>query len=558
MPENTPDAPATSAPKPPPPAPKLPPPPIAPVSRPRRRWLSPVWIIPLVAALLGLWLMVKYYAAKGPDITIQFETAEDIVAGKTQILCRNVNVGTVGAVRLTPDLKAVIVTADMTKDAERLLRRDTQFWVVRARLSAAGISGLSTITGGNYLELQPGVAREESRHFIGLELPPVTPPGVPGLHLQLTSEAAGGVGPGAGIEYKGISVGKIESRKFHPETGEMVFSAFIDNEYANLIDARTHFWNNSGIDLKVGPDGVKLHTGTLESIVGGGVTFNEPEKIDMSKRHVAENTNFILYDNYDDASKRTELNAVVPYLLLFTGSVRGLSVDAPVEFRGIKVGTVMGISFVYLPNDPDRRVPVLIKIDPALLLNLPSNDFAVVHAAMDESVGKGLRASLKTGSLITGQLYVDLDFMKDSPPAEVAQIEGYQVLPTVASGLGEIQVKINTLLDKINALPLDKTLDTVNGALASLKDTLKNLNDLLGQKDTQELPASLRKDLDALQKTLAGYNGQSDFYENLSKVMRQLDDTLRSVKGLTGTLEQHPNSLIFGKPGDVAPPRGSH
>ena len=551
MPENPPEAPAPAA-------PRSPSPPIAPVSRPRRRWFSPVWIIPLVAALLGLWLMFKYYAAKGPEITIYFETAEDIVAGKTPILCRNVNVGTIGALRLTEDLKGVIVTADMTKDAERLLKRDTQFWVVRARLSAGGITGLNTITSGNYLELQPGVAKEDSRHFKGLETPPVTPPGVPGLRVQLTSEAASSLGPGSGITYKGINVGKIETREFHPETGELVFSAFIDNEYANLIDPRTHFWNNSGIDLKVGPDGVALHTGTLESIVAGGVTFNQPEHIDMGRRHVAENASFTLYANFDDAARRTELNAIVPYLLLFTGSVRGLSVGAPVEFRGIRVGTVQGIAFKYLPNDPDRRVPVLIKIDPDQLLNLPSNDFTEIHATMDQSVSRGLRASLKTGSLITGQLYVDLDYLKDAPPAEVAQIEGYQVLPTVASGLGEIQVKINALLDKINALPLDKTFGTVDDALASLKDTLKNLNDLLGEKDTKDLPASLRKDLDALQTTLAGYNGKSDFYDNLSRVMRQLDDTLRSVKGLTGTLEQHPNSLIFGKPGDVAAPKGSH
>ena len=311
---------------------------------------------------------------------------------------------------------------------------------------------------------------------------------MPGLHIQLTSGTASGLGPGAGIVYKGINVGKIESRTFHPETGELVFSAFIDNEYANLINHRTHFWNNSGIDLKVGPDGVALHTGTLESILAGGVTFNQPEDIDMGRRHVEENTSFVLYNNFDDAARRTELNLTTPYLLLFTGSVRGLSVDAPVEFRGIKVGTVEGIAFKYLPDDPDRRVPVLIKIDPSMLFNLPSNDFNVVQAAMAANVSKGLRVSLKTGSLITGQLYVDMDFLKDTPPAEVANIEGYQVLPTVSSGLGEIQEKINGLLDKINGLQLDKTLGTVNDALASLKDTLKSLNDLLGQKDTQALP----------------------------------------------------------------------
>ena len=552
MPENPPEA--TPAPSPQPPTPA-----IAPVSRPRRRhWLSPVWIIPLVAALLGLWLMFRYYAGKGPDITVRFETAEGIVAGKTPILCRSVNVGTVGSVQLSEDLKGVIIRAEMTKDAERLLRRDTQIWVVRARYSSAGISGLNTIVSGNYLELQPGVDGQQKKDFRGLETPPITPPGVPGLHIQLTSEAASGLGPGAGITYKGINVGKIESRVFHPETGELVFSAFIDNEYANLVNHRTHFWNNSGIDLKVGPDGVALHTGTLESILAGGVTFNQPDDIDMSRRHVEENTSFVLYNNFDDAARRTELNLTTPYLLLFTGSVRGLSVDAPVEFRGIKVGTVEGIAFKYLPDDPDRRVPVLIKIDPALLFNLPNSDFNVVQAAMAANVSKGLRVSLKTGSLITGQLYVDLDFLKDAPPAEVASIEGYQVLPTVSSGLGEIQEKINTLLDKINGLQLDKTLGTANDTLASLKDTLKSLNDLLGQKDTQALPASLRKDLDSLQATLAGYNGQSDFYENLSKVLRQLDDTLRSVKGLTGTLERNPNSLIFGKPGDVPPPKGSH
>ena len=547
MPEDAPDAkPAPAA------------PPIAPVSRPRRRWFSPVWIIPLVAALLGVWLVVKYYSSKGPQITVRFETAEGIVAGKTPILCRSVNVGTVGSVRLTDDLKGVIIAADMTKDAERLLKKDAQIWVVRARYSSAGISGLNTIVSGNYLELQPGIAKDDRREFAGLETPPVTPPGVPGLHFKLVSDEAGGLDAGAGIVYKGISVGKIESRTFHPDSGEVEFGAFIENKYANLIDKRTRFWNYSGIDLKVGPDGVKLRSGTLEAILAGGITFNEPDDVDLSKRHVADYTSFSLYDSYDDAARRTELNPIVPYLLLFTGSVRGLSVDAPVEFRGIKVGSVSGVSFKYLPNDPDRRVPVLIKIDPAMLLNVSGSDYNVVHAAMDESVAKGLRASLKTGSLITGQLFVDLDFIKDSPPAEVAKIEGYQVLPTVASGLGEIQVKINALLDKINALQLDKTLDSVNGAVLSLKDTLKSLNDLLGQKDTQELPASLRRDLDALQKTLAGYNGQSDFYENLSKVMRQLDDTLRSVKGLTGTLERNPNSLIFGKPGDVAPPKGSH
>ena len=532
-------------------------PPPAPVTKPRRRFLSPVWIIPLVAAVLGLWLVIKYYSAKGPEITVSFETAEGIIAGKTPVLCRSVNVGTVATVRLSPDLKQVLVVLDMTHDATRLLVTDTQIWVVRARYSSAGVSGLNTIVSGNYIELQPGQNKDSRRNFVGLENPPVTPPGVPGLHIRLTADTAGGLGPGASIIYKGIDVGKIETRTFHPDTGDVEFTAFINGEYGHLVDKNTRFWNYSGIDVKVGPDGFKLRTGTLTTILAGGVTFSEPEAGRGRNQHLADNTMFHLFASFDEASRTTDLNPTLPYLMLFTGSVRGLSVDAPVEFRGIRVGTVMGISFKYLPNDPARRVPVLIKIDPTMLVNVPSNDYDAAHAGIADSVERGMRASLKTGSLLTGQLYVDLDFQKDAAPDKIAEVEGYDVLPTVPSGLGELQEKVNALLDKVQALPLEKTVGNANDALASLKDTLKSLNDLIAQKETQAIPGDLRKDLAELQKTLAGYNGQSAFYQDLSGVLTQLTETLRSLKSLTSTLERTPNSIIFGKPGDVSPPRGS-
>lgn len=532
-------------------------PPPAPVTKPRRRFFSPVWIIPLVAAALGLWLVVKYYSAKGPEIEVSFETAEGIIAGKTPVLCRSVNVGTVATVRLSGDLKQVIVTLDMTHDATRLLVSDTQIWVVRARYSSAGVSGLNTIVSGNYIELQPGQHKDARRNFVGLENPPVTPPGVPGLHIRLIADTAGGLGPGASIIYKGIDVGKIESRTFHSDTGEVEFTAFISGEYGHLVDRNTHFWNYSGIDVKVGPDGFKLRTGTLTTILAGGVTFSEPEVGRSKTQRLADNSTFHLFASIDEATRQTDLNPTLPYLMLFTGSVRGLSVDAPVEFRGIRVGTVMGISFKYLPNDPARRVPVLIKLDPTMLLNVPGNDYDAAHAGIADSVERGMRASLKTGSLLTGQLYVDLDFQKDAAPDKIAEVEGYDVLPTVPSGLGELQEKVNALLDKIQALPLEKTVGNANDALASLKDTLKSLNDLVSQKETQALPGELRKDLAELQKTLAGYNGQSAFYQDLSGVLLQLTETLRSLKALTSTLERSPNSIIFGKPGDVSPPRGS-
>ena len=326
----------------------------------------------MVAALFGGWLIFKYYAARGPEVTVRFETAEGVIAGKTPVLCRSVNIGTVEKVQLTDKLR-VLVTLQMTSDATDLLVKDTQIWVVRPRYGGAGLSGLSTIVSGNYIELEPGLSKEERSDFIGLEQPPVTPKGVPGLHIKLIAESAGGIDPGSPITYKGLEVGKIEKRTFLAERGEVEFDAFVQGEYGKLIRRTTKFWNIGGIDLEVGANGVRLRTGTLEALLLGGITFNEPPE-DAPQKQVADGTVFTLYDSFEDTTK-FQMENPLAYLLLFSESVRGLSPDAPVEFRGIRIGAVEGISFRYLPNDPEKRVPVMIRIDPDLITELPPGGY---------------------------------------------------------------------------------------------------------------------------------------------------------------------------------------
>jgi paraquat-inducible protein B len=531
-------------------------PPEAPVRRPHRGRFSPVWIVPLVALGLGLWLVYRYYSAKGPEVTVTFETAEGIIADKTSVLCRNVNVGTVAGVRLADDLKHVVVTLNMVRDAGRLLHDDAQFYVVRARFSPGGFTGLNTVVSGDYLELLPGVRGNPRRHFIGLENPPVTPPGVPGLRFRLIAEQAGGIGPGASIAYKGIPVGKIEARVFHPESGKVEFAAFIQGDYARLVDETTRFYNYSGIDLTLSAEGVRLRSGTLDSLLAGGVTFTDPPDKRLHEHAIPDGATFLLFGSYEDATG-VHINPTLPYLLLFNGSVRGLAADAPVEFRGVRVGTVQGISFKYLPEDPERRVPVLIKLDPKILVDVLATDPSAARTSIAQSVARGLRASLKTGSLLTGQLYVELDFQRDAPRAEVVQLGGYDTLPTVSGGLDDLQDKLTVLLDKFKALPLEQTLQNANSTLAAAHDAVSSLNKFLGSKQTQALPGDLRKNLAQLQKTIAGYNNQSAFYGDLSGTLRQLTETLRSLRELSGTLERNPNSIIFGKSRGVAPPRGT-
>ena len=514
--------------------PSSPTPPLKPIVKPRRR-LSPIWIIPIIAAGLGFWLAWKYYAERGPEITVRFETAEGIVEGKTPVLCKSVSIGTVNKVRLMKDLKGVLVTMQMTSEATDLLTKDAQIWVVRPRYGgAAGISGLSTLVSGSYIELEPGLADEPRREFAGLENPPVTPKGVPGLRITLSTDQAGSIGPGAPILYKGLSAGKIETRIFHPENGKVEFGAFISKEFVSLVRKNTKFWNASGIDVSLGADGLQLHTGSIETLLLGGITFDQPEGTGARDAPaVADGATFRLYDNLADTKKFAMQNSL-PYLLLFSESVRGLSDEAPVDFRGVRIGTVNGVSFKYLPNDPERRVPVLVQIDPGLITNLPAKSTEPAEQFIERAVQNGLRASLKTGNYLTGQMYVDLDFQKNAPAASVTEVGGYRLLPTGGSSLSALADKAAALLDKLQALPLDATVKQATETLASMKATLDDLN-----------------------KTVGGYDENGPLYQKLNETLQQLDETLRSIRSLSETIERKPNSLIFGKPGKVAPPKGS-
>lgn len=535
--------------------------PPAPVVHTKRR-LSPVWIIPIVAALLGLWLVWQHYSAKGPLVEVRFETAEGVEAGKTAVQCRSVTIGMVESVRLAHDLKGVVITLRIDRESSGLLKNDTRIWVVRPRFGGSGISGLGTLVSGTYIEVDPGTSPRAASVFNGLENPPVTPQGVPGLHLTLVADKAGSIGPGSSISYKGIKVGRVESQVLDVKSGRVEFGAFVQGDYGKLVTNGTRFWNVSGIDLDISANGVRLRTGTLDSLVAGGVAFDSGAD-DAHSLPAKDGAVFSLYESHDD-TEETSLNPRLTYLLLFKDSVRGLNPEAPVEFRGIRVGTVAGISFDYLPDDAERRVPVLIKIDPNLFADLPADNIAAGPAMIAESVRSGLRATLRTGNLLTGQLYVDLDLQKDAPPAEVVENGGYRTLPTVSSGLGQLQDKLTAVLDKIQALKLGETVNNAAGALAEIKSAATDLkgaaaglDKLLASKETQSIPADLKKSLAALNKTLEGFNESSPMYRDLVRTIEDLSSAMRSIDSLSATIERKPSSLLWGNPkGKVSPPKG--
>jgi paraquat-inducible protein B len=537
------------------------PPAATPQFKAAQRW-NVVWVVPILALLIGGWLVYRSITSKGPEIRISFETADGIVSGKTEVRCRSVRVGQVTDVELSNDLKSVAITVRMDPEASHLLQQGTNFWVVRPRVSATDISGLGTLLTGAYIELDPGPKEgdEKVREFVGKERPPATSLSVPGRRLKLKAEEAGSLVQGSPIYYRGFEVGRIESRELAKDGKSLEYDAFIRQDWGWLITENTRFWNTSGIDVTADADGVKLRTPSFQAMVSGGVEFGVPEGIEDGEQ-VDDGSIFTVYKSYDAAENSTFAPAV-QFLLLFDQSVRGLTKGAPVEFRGLQIGRVSGVSLDYNPVREDRRIPVLIEIDPALLrtetrerLKDPEYQF------MATAVSRGLRASLKTGSLLTGAKFVDLDYHVAPPHAEISMTGEYRTLPTVSSGFDQIEAKVNVILDKIAALPLDDTMTKINAlaeestktaadARATLKEietTAASLRSTLDDPSFKDLPTDLKKTLASLEKSVSSVGPDGAIQGDLLRTLDELRAALRSISATSTTIGEKPSSLLWGK-----------
>jgi paraquat-inducible protein B len=520
-----------------------------------RRRISAIWLVPIVALVLGIWMVIHTLRSQGPEITVVFSSGASIEAGKTKIKFRDVEVGRVESVGLADDHESVVVTARLDKGAAPLLREDTQFWVVRPRVGPGGVSGVGTLLSGGYLQLAPGTGKEGRRDFVGLDEPPVTPAGTPGLHFKLVAEHSGSVGSGAPILYKGFRVGRIESAEFDVASQKMQYGAFIEAPYDELVTSATRFWNASGISVSATADGIQVQTASLEAVLVGGVVFGLPEGVEPGGPVEAGET-FKLYESYASVNERPYRQSV-EYVVRFPRSVRGLRPGAPVEYRGIRIGRVERVLLAEMTahglTGKGQPIPVLIRIEPGRL-ELPDSEegAAELARAIEAAVRSGLRATLSTGNLLTGSLYVYLEIYPDEAPAKMGSFAGHPTIPTIAGGLEGIQVRLSTLLDKLNALPLGELLDRVDRLLA-------DVDAIVASEDMQSLPASLEGTLAQLRDTLNSVSADSAMQERLLRTITEFDRTLQSLRGLLETLEEQPNALIFNRePGeDPRPPAGS-
>lgn len=533
-----------------------------------QKQVSAIWIIPFLALVMGAWMLFQYVSSTGPQITLQLPTAEGIEAGKTEIRALNVKIGVITEVTLSEDYHHIIAKAQMNKDAARMLRDDSMFWVVKPRIGRSGVSGLETLLSGAYIQLQPGKSANEKESFTVLDVPPVAGPDAEGRRLVLTHREAGKLGVGDPVIFKGFTVGRVEKTSFDVNARQALYQLFIFKPYDSLIRTRSKFWLNSGVDLQLNTEGFELKLGSIESLLTGGVTFDSMAGVDTGEPLTEDMMNFPLYDDVKQL-REGMYDEYIEFVMLFDESVRGLKANAPVEYRGLRVGTVMKVP-LRLPTQEEsfsvKRIPVLVRIELGRLFeHFHTESIEEYRDKLKTEFARGLRGTLKTGSLITGALYIDTDFYPEADQYVPNKLLGLDVFPTMRGGFAQVQKQVNDFLEKINQLPMEETLESLNQTLKTSERTLasaqrmaNSVEKLLNQKETQQIPADVRQSLQQLQKTLDGYGPNSTMYGEMESTLKELEKVMVEFRPVLKQLNEKPNSLVFGddEVTDPVPVRG--
>ncbi|QLR43536.1 MCE family protein [Enterobacter sp. RHBSTW-00994] len=518
----------------------------------RGRWRNAfIWLLPVVAFIVAVSMVIQARLSVGPEVVIAFRSAAGLEAGKTAVKYKDVTVGLVKAITLSPDNTQVLVRVALGRDAQNLTRADTRFWVVRPRVGMSGVSGIDTLLSGAYIGVDRGQSDESQYRFTGLEIPPAIVNGMAGSQFKLEADDLGSLDINSPVYYRRIPVGRITSYQLRKDGRGIDLNIFIDAPYDRLVTADSRFWNVSGVDLSVGSDGFQLKTQTVAAIMAGGIAFSRldnPTQGGLYKR-----TRYKLAPDQETAMAPAD-GPPVRFQLRFEHPLHGLNVGAPVEFSSVRIGHVASVELDYNPEG--YRFPTIVDIDvyPSRMGNVleklpkPTGDTDLNTVIFTrEMIAHGLRAKAAASSLLTGQLYISLDFVPDAPEVNFDAAKRPVELPTVNGGLTILQDQLTGIARKINKMPLDEIGNNMNTALVELNKTLRMVNN-------QSLPAAnhlmqqAQQTTQDAQKLLAE---DSPLVIHLLHSLQEATRTLRAVRSLTNQLDRHPESLLQGRTDDV-------
>ncbi|MBM9511793.1 MlaD family protein [Desulfogranum marinum] len=319
-----------------------------------KRILSPIWILPFVALCIGSWLLYTSFRDAGIDIHVHFENAEGITPGKTKVIFKGIPIGTVKKIEIDDDMQGVNLIIEMENRSDALLVKDTAFWIVKAEVSAGRISGIETLVSGSYIGTQKGKSTETTTHFQGLEVPPPLDQATPGLRFTLESDTLYSLQRGSHIYTKNLQIGQIEDYALQ-DNGKILFSAYVQPQFAHLIKNGTRFWNASGLSLTGNlRQGLTVNIESMASLLYGGITCATHDSLQTTSP-AATNSHFILYKDFESAEYG------IPMTLQLNSGDGIAPGKTEVRYRGLKVGVVKGLTF---NHDSFHTVTAHILLDP--------------------------------------------------------------------------------------------------------------------------------------------------------------------------------------------------
>ena len=521
------------------------------VSEPRRsiwRNLSFVWLVPIIALGVSLGIAWQNFSDRGELIEVSFGNASGVVAGETTLRYRDVVVGTVEEVRFSDDLARVLVYVRVDNDVAPFIDDEAVFWVVRPEVSARGISGLSTVLSGVYIEgAWDNVAGTWTQQFRGVDTPPLNQPGRAGQRITLATDDGTTISYGSPVLFRGVEVGRLETPRLSADGRTVLVDAFIDAPHDVRLSQATRFWDTSGFELSFGASGFSVDFDSLASLVTGGVVFDNlyDDGEPLTPGYV-----FTLYEDEEEARRNRLVRGPargVAFSIMFDESVNGLEAGDDVTYQGLDVGVVTGLRSQVLDGafGPELSLIVDVAIDPQRMGLPPEAAAAETVEFFKFAVETGMRARLATESLLSSDLRIELVVLDDAPFARLRETEGEAPrLPSVESNLSDFTATAEGVLERINALPIEEVMEQAISLMEAFEQLARNedlqrvpgsavalLDDtraLVGSEAIQSIPAQIEAAVNDLTSLVAEVR-EGGAIESLNSALSQLDEAMAGI-----------------------------
>ncbi len=523
-----------------------------------------IWIIPLIALIIALWLAWQYFSQLGPKVDIIFKNSSGLKVGESQVKMRDVPVGVVKDIKLLDEKEGVKVTVRLNKDSQKYLNKDTKFWIAKPQINTKGISGLDTLMSGTYIEMYGKVGKGKRREYIGLEEPYIDKNALKGTRFYLTAPDSRDLSIGANVYYRKIKVGMLESIRLAKNGEDVKFTVFIKEPYDKFVNTQTQFYRTNNLNFDFSTTNFKVDVAPLENLLSGGIAFSSTNK-SVRDNSLSDGYIFTLYNDYSEAKQKVigfGGDSIVTYEFEFYEPIGKLNIGSPIEFYGFEIGKVVNIESDFDSNKTRIRSTIIGEIDTSVFIDLKLGKSAEEN--LQEAIKKGLKARLAQSNPITQALYIELVIDKKGKPGKIFPTKKYAIFPTMHSNFGGLMDKIGSFMDKLNDLKLQKLLTSINDLvdesspelkklLIKLNKSIDNINKLTSTKSTKNLPKRIEESLESLTSTLnsvnellSGDSSNSILSAEITTMLRELTQMSRSVKRLTDKLDKKPNALIFG------------